>query len=521
MFQMVRLLVAALLVAAAAAVPALADNVRKPLGLYLQYDVVYALQKAHLETASEAQKVAYVKSDLAKLLASPILSGIAIGGHWDDLQPNQPAAGDTACKSCDWGYLDDAVEVAKAAGKTVQFNLTPGFDSPEWEKKKLTACDTLFNASKTADPDCGSVEFANFPEEFRVKPDPGTKVYTLPLPWSSTYQEDWGNFLEAVAEHFKGDKTLVAIELTGPIGGSNEMILPTTSSKSTTQVGGVDADDAWSALIANYDKDTKHPNYDPKSDQILIDAWVASIKQSEQIFSGLTLSLSPDTGNALPTFGSKSATTHPDDAALDGVDCGDVPPEMKLSCEAKVEVESQLFASAAPGQAAIQVGGLRGSTIPEPGNLGWSGAKLTTASYTDLWTKPKAMAGAEFDFPVARPKSDEGCTGKDSCTLTPEQAEANVLGVFFHHTSAGQYYGDSAADNWHETASYLEVLLDDVEYFEKKQCEAPAGQVSVFKQLADANQHILEMAGQTVAAKDVCAVSPKPVPSAKRIGKKK
>jgi len=124
----------------------------------------------------------------------------------------------------------------------------------------------------------------------------------------------------------------------------------------------------------------------------------------------------------------------------------------------KVEVESQFFAMGGRDQAAIQVGGLRGSTIPEPGNLGWSGAKLPTAPYKGQWTAQQAIAGAEFDFPAARPKSDEGCTGKDSCTLTPEQAEANVLKVFFHHTGAGQYYGDSAADNWHETAIVVNLI---------------------------------------------------------------
>ena len=361
-------------------------------------------------------------------------------------------------------------------------------------------------------PDCGSVRFIDFSEQQRAQKDPNGTTYTLPLPWNGDYQSAWWNFLGALSHHLKNRTNVIAVAIAGPIAASDEMILPTTAYGAKTQVGGVGADDAWSALISNYDKGNGHPQYPSKSDQIFVDLWKTAIQKYETKFSGLTIFLGPDAGNYLPTFGLSGPPIQKGDSTLYAVECS-AAKQFTFSCQAKTEIISAFIAAKGPNQKATQVGGMKAASLPDPGDISVAGVKLLTGPYPPLWHDQQAIGGAEFDHAASNPKDDVGCPLDDpnckkpqNANMSPETAAANVLKAFFHNTKAGKDYGDPQAGT--ETMNYLEVPMDDVVYMEKHGCTAPSGQTSIAKQLFDANNELLVMAGEKQLVADACSKPP-------------
>jgi hypothetical protein len=436
---------------------------RKPLGVYSHTDIADVIMGLSAScTSTTAATHSCLRKIYAELLSDPAISGLTIGAHWDATQLSDPSC--IFNRSClggfdayDWSYLDDAFDEAHAAHKSVQLVITPGVDSPQWLFDKIPSCDGLFTTGNAA-PDCGKVTFVGFPEEKRADGNPPVQ----PLPWNRVYNEAWWDFLWHLNARYEFDPAFVSIAVAGPICASDEFILPTTANGST-QLNGLPADDAWTTLIKHsfpYNGDLYY------TDQVFIDAWDETIDAYERIFSGVTLFLSPDSGNDMPEY-SETMPPHRDNT-LFGVDCSSVNNEV-MSCEAKTEVISYFVRAIGPNQKSTQVGGMTAGSLETPGDIGIAGVKVVTA------LPPPAffIGGAEFDFAVSSPDAQmfqqQGCPKYPATcgNLTVELAAYNTLTVFFYNTPAAAFYGGAVGTS---PIQYLGVDYNDVMYAQQNPC---------------------------------------------------
>src|SRR5579872_5884895 len=458
---------------------------RKPLGVYVHLPVSDAIASYPGKSPSGLALHTYLQNFYAGLLADPAIAGITFGAHWDQTQP----LSGTAPGSFDWSYLDDVFAAASAAHKTVQLIMTPGVDAPAWLMAQLPSCDPLFTKG-SAPADCGSVTFAGFPEQQRAD----TNV--MPLPWNTVYQKAWAAFLTSLNARYGSNPLLVAVALAGPICASDEMILPATLNTSAAQPSGVTPDDMWAALIQH--SFPGNAVYQ-QSDQAFIDAWKQAIDSAESIFSGVTLFLGPDSGDDFPTFGQTSVTPHADNT-LFAVDCSGVAKAQLVSCEAKTEILSYFVTAAGPNAKGTQVGGMTAARPRVTGYIGVPGVKVLT-SLTPAPAVP-FQGGAEPDFAISQSGTlqAEGCPdGKSDCAgLTIEEAQYNVLTVFFDETPAAPFYGGTVGS---APMQYLDVPMVDVQYAQATPCPVKAsptlGNTSLQDLLARASRDLLAMAGQT------------------------
>ena len=470
---------------------------RKPSGVYAKVSIEDAIA-GYTGPPSPTPTVlhTYLHKLYAELLADSALSGLTVGAHWDHIQVSEGFCfHDGSClfgsDGYDWSYLDDAFEEARAAHKSVQLIITPGVDSPSWLLDKIASCDTLFVTGSAAN-DCGKVTFVDFPEAQRADGMPPE----FPLPWNRLYNEAWWDFLAHLNARYRDEAAFVSIAVAGPIGASDEMILPTTGNGSS-QLSGLPADDAWAALIQH--SFPNHGSYQ-RTDQVFIDAWKLTIDAYERIFSSITLFLGPDAGNDLPQFKDNATLPSHHDNGLFAVDCSDAIAALPKvsdyrSCEAKTEVLSYFARVEGPSAKATQVGGLTASSPVVTGDVGLAGVKLLTASTSFL-------GGAEFDHPVSGTHNETqevGCPDPSGCTLTVEEAAYNVLTAFFSGTPAATFYGGAAGA---ARMDYLDVPYVDVQYAETHSCpttpSAVIGKVSLQDLLNRASHDLLGMAGRYV-----------------------
>ncbi len=482
-----------------------AADVRKPLGLYVHVEQSVAVASYPGQSPSPAALHAYLQSFYGGLLANPAISGIAFTAHWDKTQTSTG----TAAASFDWNYLDDVFAAASAARKTVQILMTPGVDAPAWLMAQLPSCDPLFTKG-SAPADCGSVTFSGFPEQQRAD----TNV--MPLPWNTVYQQAWAAFLTSLNARYGSNPLLVAVALAGPICASDEMILPTTLNTSAAQPSGMAPDEMWAALIQH--SFPGNAVYQ-KSDQAFIDAWKQAIDSAESIFSGVTLFLGPDSGDDFPTFGQTSVTPHVDNT-LFAVDCSGVAKAQLVSCEAKTEILSYFVTAAGPNVKGTQVGGMTAASPRVTGYIGVPGVKVLTSL-----TPPPAVpfqGGAEPDFAISQGGTlqAEGCPdGKSDCAgLTVEEAQYNVLTVFFDRTPAAPFYGGTVGS---APMQYLDVPMVDVQYAQATPCPVKAsptlGNTSLQDLLARASRDLMAMAGQTTTLPASTCASAAQAPSISKV----
>jgi uncharacterized protein (TIGR03437 family) len=441
------------------AIPAFPAAPRAPLGVYAKVDIETAISGYHGPAApgSPAFHV-YMRDLFAGLLANPAMSGLTIGQRWDNIQ----LAPGTDPSSFDWSYLDDAFAMAAAANKGVKLLLTPGFDAPQWLLAQIPPCDPLFGKKAAAPADCGSITFQGFPEQQRADSN------VLPLPWNPVYQAAWDSFLTQVAARYGPNPLFVAISIGGPVGASTEMIFPTDSNDSVTQPSGLDVNKTWEALIQHsFPGNTAYVN----NDQAFIDAWKQAIDAYQSIFSGITLILTPDSGDDFPQYPGK-VTPHPDNVAF-AEDCALSISGVKnnlMSCEAKTEIISHFVASTGPNGKSTLVGGMTALSNLTIGDIGIPGVKLLTG--LSPAPSPPILGGAEFDFPVSSPNlQEEGCTvaGGTCPGLSTEEGAYNVLTVFFNATPVGASYGGAAGA---APIMFLEAPYVDVQYSQANPCPA-------------------------------------------------
>jgi hypothetical protein len=377
--------------------------------------------------------------------------------------------------------LDDVFTEARATRKSVQVNITPGFDTPQWVLAQIPSCDGLFTTAATAAANCGAVTFTGFPEQQRADSN------VLPLPWNSVYQTAWQTFLTTLNARYASDPAFVAISIAGPVGGSPEMILP-TSANTPVQPNGYAVDAMWAALIQNsFPTNGGYQN----TDQAFIDSWDQTIDMYEKTFAGVTLFLVPDAENDLPEF-SQNVTPHADNT-LFAVDCSQSPKYI-MSCEAKTEILSYFVTVTGANRKATQVGGMTAGSPATPGSLGVPGVKVLT-SLTPA-PSPPFSGGADFDFAVSSASliQQQGCPNYPTACpgLTPEQAAYNTMAVFFYGTPSAAYFGAPVGPGRLQT---LALDYTDIQYAQQNPCPpvttTPLGKTSLQDLLNRASRDLL------------------------------
>jgi hypothetical protein len=452
------------------------------------------------------------------------VAGLTVGIHWSkistsaDLNLMIDGQEQYAFSGNDWSWGDDVFAAVAAANRhqTVQFVITPGFDSPLWVKSQLRSCDPLFGKHPPAKLTCGKVTFPRYPQKAHA--DDGDD---LPLPWNDYYQEQWLAFLQQFRDQYWSHTEWVALTLAGPSGASPEMIFPTNESVKRKEVGAYYADDMWRILLQNTFGGVDNTKLD--NDEAIVAHWKTVIDRYNTIFqprptdgfNGLTLILVPDADIYYPNFGS---TTPPHSNPLEATDCANTTTP--LSCEAKTDVITYFRNHPAPASA-TQVGGLKAASPLQAGSIGIVGVKLLTVAPS------RFLGGATFDHPVSGDKvkasgstqmKEVGCpSGLNNCTVTPEEAAYNVLAAFFDQTSEFIFWEVNLAGS-HRTKDhqprpggylmqYLNVPYPDIIYAKANLCPASPDFVgtsnlalnaytSVIDLLNHASYGLLNMAGK-------------------------
>jgi uncharacterized protein (TIGR03437 family) len=498
-------------------------------------DNIKQQQKAN-PTISAAALNAYFNNLYQDLLGNPAISGLTLQVHWDTLNPNPPAA----ANPYDWSYVDDAFAQISAwdaqnpglTPKTIQLIASAGFQSPQWLLDQLPSCDPLFQFPTPAPlTTCSKVTFEAFVE--------GGDSMELPLPWDPTYKSAWRTFLTALAARYGSNPAFVSIAVAGPTAASAEMLLPNGTALSQSQFGGLSPNQVWLQLLAfRYAGMAAYQ----KTDQAFIDEWNAAIDMYGQVFSGVTLVAT--TGDGLPNFAGGAFTIPPAFAN----DCTSAPD---MDCAAETTILSH-FVDPTVGGAnakATQESGMEASRVGL--NLDVASVKLLSQRTAQLMLpSAQILGGSQFNTSFANFTLQEGCTStfppnaKDtpaacsippSCSvqgcipvacipqaclapgvtqanlasfntlnqvpardlIPPEQAEYNVLNVYFNGTAAASSFGGTQGI---APLNYLQIYSPDIQYAQAK-VNAPAQVVEGGGMtVATSAQDLLNLASQKLLA---------------------
>jgi uncharacterized protein (TIGR03437 family) len=477
---------------------------RRPRGIYALVNIT---EQTNIQTHANpgitpAQLEASFVGLYQDLLGNPAISGLAIFVNWDTLNPNPPSA----ANPYDWSYVDDAfiqvsawnIQNPAEAPKTIQLDVLPGFQSPQWMLNQIPSCDGLFQSPVQTPPStCGKATFMGFAEN--------ADGDVLPLPWNPFYKSSWQTFLTALIARYGSNPTFVSIAVAGPTASSDEMIVPDNSNSNNpqTQFGlPIAPNDMWKKLFAfHYPGMAAYQS----SDQAFIDEWDNAIDMYGEIFSGVTL-VGSMTADGLPNF--SASFTIP--SAFTGY-C----PSPDMACAAATTILSH-FVDPSVGGAnakATQTDGMEASRVDL--NLSIGGVKLLSQSTAQL-AAPSAqiLGGSEFNKSFANFPLDEGCTSTfppdasdmpvgcsipstcttDGCVpvacipqaclapgftpanltsyktfgnvpsmdlIPPEQSEYNVLNQYFDGTAVASSFGGSQGI---APLNYLQIYAADVQY---------------------------------------------------------
>jgi uncharacterized protein (TIGR03437 family) len=478
---------------------------RRPLGIYAVVDVENEITA--LETANPSLTVAQLdagfNSFFQGLLSDPAISGLAIRPHWDTLNPNPPGTANAYY----WNLVDDAFSQAAAwnaqnpasAPETIQLIVTPGFQSPQWILNQIPSCDGLFQTPVVTPPStCGKATFTGFSESGDGD--------VLPLPWNPVYKSAWQTFLMALAARYGSNPLLASIAVTGSTAASAEMNLPNdgNSNNPQTQFGTpIPPSNMWVQLLAfHYAGQTAYL----KTNQAFIDEWDHAIDLFGQIFSGITLVVT--TGNGFPNFTGATVTIPPAFAA----DCTNNP---NLACAAATTILAYFMQASVGGANAKATQDSGMAAAREANNLGVPGVRQLSQMTAQL-TAPAAqiLGGSQFStnfsvatltegctstFPPNANDTPVGCSIPATCTtnrcvpvacipqaclapgvtpaniasfktlgnvpaadlIPPEQAEYNVLSVYFDGTAVASSFGGTPGT---APLNYLQVYPEDIQY---------------------------------------------------------
>jgi uncharacterized protein (TIGR03437 family) len=478
-------------------------QIRVPRGIYAVVNVEDGI-KQQPKAATTAQLDAYFNTLYQGLLGNPAISGLTLQVHWDTLNPNAP----TSAAPYLWNYVDDAFAQAAAwdaqnpaqSPKTIQLIVTPGFQSPQWILNQIPSCDGLFQTPAVTPPStCGTATFEGYQE--------GGDGEVLPLPWNPVYKSAWQTFLTALAARYGSNPAFVSIAVDGPTAASAEMIVPNESNSNNpqTQFGTpITPSNMWIQLLAfHYAGQAAYQ----KTNQAFIDEWNNAIDMFGQVFSGITLVAT--TGNGFPNFTGATVTIPPSFAA----DCVVNP---NLDCAAETTILAHFVQPAVGGSngKATQTSGMEAARVGN-GNLGVPGVKQVSQSTAQL-TFPSAqiLGGSQFNttfsiatlaegctstFPPNANDTPVGCSIPPTCTtngcipvacipqaclapgvtqasvagfktfanvpgadlISPEQAEFNVLSVYFNGTAVASSFNGTTGI---APLNYLQIYSEDIQY---------------------------------------------------------
>ncbi len=444
------------------------------------------------------------------MLRNPAISGLALIVHWDFAQPNPPPA------AYNWDYVDAAFMEAAKYGKTIQFIVTAGFNSPRWlwdstQPTGLPSCDGLFLNPPQPAPNCGTVTFNYY--STKTDQDGNNQTLVLPLPWNTTYVTDWQTFLTALQMKYQSQPysaTLVSISMAGPTAASAEMIMPNNYNTcpsgtkgpcytcpnglpvsglcTSSNGGGILPEDMWNVLFQKESPDPFQP-YPQNSDDAFVDQWTKTITFYEQTFQGITLIITPADGTGFPSFGSSTNFTPTTGNVLYDPECeysytggssyvhGNYATQ---SCDAATFLLTTFMNTlGGPYQdgMASQTSGMTASSPialgpytngGDTGDVGIPGLKYL-ANYTLSAGPPQqeTPSGDQFDFSFSEQPVQEGCPqGPSGCSdgVEIEQAEYNVLQVFFFNTPGANRFGGATVVGSMPTPRFLQVYQQDVLY---------------------------------------------------------
>jgi sugar lactone lactonase YvrE len=444
---------------------------RRPLGVYAKV-VISDVIKPN----TNADWNSYFDCFYSNLISNPAISGLTLQVHWDLVN--------TAPGVYNWDYITNAFDEVSNwntlnpnAQKTIQFIVTPGFNSPQWLLTNIASsdgsCDGLFNG-EGASNNCGTVTFVGYNEN--------ADGNVLPLPWNQTYKAAWSNFLCELNKQFGADPLFVSISVAGPTAGSEEMILPNngntcpchtnkpscdtkcpSGTNAEPQPNGEMPDQMWNQLLTNH----FGPSENHSNDQF-IQEWEDAIDLYDGIFHGVTLVVTPGDGEGFP-FGDATSTTNSLCQYSTNTSCTAV---------ASILAYFENYRTVNGNGKATQVSGLAGSTDTlTNGDAGMGGVKLlsTLSQTSNPWNQ--ILGGAQFDHSFSE------CLPSD-CAPNPEQGEFNVLANFFNGTPAvngtatfpGLFLAVSNESMINPPLTspallnYLQVYNQDVQYAESNGC---------------------------------------------------
>ena len=222
-------------------------------------------------------------------------------------------------------------------------------------------------------------------------------------------------------------------------------------------------------------------------------------------FSGITLTLFPDGGNAFPEPAAPVVVA-PDDQNLFAIDCANAPAN-QVSCAAKTEIITYFLKAGGRNAKSTAVGGMTAGSPPATGDIGIAGVKvLTSLSPAPV---PPILGGAEFDLPVSSPDpatiQHQGCpqwpSMPASCdNLTPEEIAYNTFTVFFNGTLFGRSWGGAHGT---QPIQFVEIDYTDVLFAERESCPTPPntipGNPSLQDLLSEASNDLYAIAGEPTA----------------------
>jgi hypothetical protein len=303
------------------------------------------------------------------------------------------------------------------------------------------------------------------------------------LAWNSVYENYWHTFLFALDHRIQQEPSgnaFVSISMAGPTASSTEMSLPSTKLQTpqfcTTGLSLLehqnlqdnwvcpgpqfDVPTAWNLLFANfYGPDPEYQN----TDLPFIESWDAEIDAYGQIFSGITLVLTPNT-DPLPTFpNANSSLLVPAPGFVP--DCGNDPltnpsgydQSDAMSCAAITQILNHFVNPFVGGFNAKSTQGNGMSASEGSIDLGDDGIKWLAAT-TASGQKPlpgtpfhmsRILGGTQFDKSLYGNLMLEGCpdytpnnqTPKSCDGLTIEEGLANVLSIsYFPGTADGPLF---------------------------------------------------------------------------------
>jgi hypothetical protein len=488
---------------------------RRPRGIYAVVNVEQEIANQPAGS-TPAQLSAYFNGLYQQVLADPAISGIALQVHWDTLNPNAPGTPNPY----DWTYVDLAfyraliwnIENLIRAPKTIQLIVQPGFQSPQWLLGELDSCDPLFRGG-TPPSDCGKATFKGFQEQ--------TDSNELPLPWNPIYKSAWRNFLTVLNERYGWNPELVSISVDGPTAASAEIIMPSDATANMSQTFGsttLTPNEMWNLLFAF--QFPSHPEYQ-NSDQVFTNEWNAATDMFGEIFSGLTLTIA--TGDGLPNFTGLTGYTIPSLFAaacpITDLDCQAQALILSHFVDPTVGGENAKATQTSGMEAS------RANPLGPPGDFGVNGVKVLSQE-TALLTSPLAqiLGGAQFNTSFSNDPVGEGCLdgvppipsersalckselpascGTEKCQpaacipqvclapgvtqasllarlpvdstfgsvlaadlIPPEQAEYNVLYVYYWGTSVASFFGGTPGST-PAPLNYLQIYSEDILYAE-------------------------------------------------------